>query len=30
MPNHHTRAVSQLTEDQRQELERWRLRRTTA
>ena len=30
MPNHHTRAVPQLTEDQRQELERWCRRPTTA
>ena len=30
MPNHHTRAVPQLTERQRQQLERWRRRRSTA
>ena len=30
MPNHHTRAVPQLSERQRQQLERWRRRRSTA
>ena len=30
MPNRHARAVPQLAEDQRQQLERWRRRRSTA